>query len=129
MSPSRLERRRNSSSGAAEPSARAGEHWMAACLPDRSGKMLEGGATSSRGPEMATDDLVKRVREREPNCAKVGLFDMDGIFRGKYMGADKLASALAAGSGFCDVVPGLASSDQLYDTVRYTGCNLAYPDP
>ncbi|MBV9883876.1 MAG: hypothetical protein JO276_12785 [Sphingomonadaceae bacterium] len=77
---------------------------------------------------MATDDLVKRVREREPNCAKVGLFDMDGIFRGKYMGADKLASALAGTFGFCDVVLGWDSSDQLYDNVRYTGWHTAYPD-
>ena len=77
---------------------------------------------------MATDDLVKRVREREPNCAKIGLFDMDGIFRGKYMGADKLASALAGGFGFCDVVLGWDSNDQLYDNVRYTGWHSAYPD-
>ena len=77
---------------------------------------------------MATDDLVKRVREREPNCIKVGVFDMDGIFRGKYMNADKLASALAGGFGFCDVVLGWDSSDQLYDNARFTGWHTAYPD-
>jgi glutamine synthetase len=77
---------------------------------------------------MATDDLVKRVREREPSCAKVGVFDIDGIFRGKYMAADKLASALAGGFGFCDVVLGWDSSDQLYDNVGFTGWHTAYPD-
>src|ERR1041384_7241298 len=77
---------------------------------------------------MATDDLVKRVRAREPNCAKVGIFDMDGIFRGKYLNADKLASALTGGFGFCDVVLGWDSDDQLYDNVRYTGWHTAYPD-
>jgi glutamine synthetase len=53
---------------------------------------------------------------------------MDGIFRGKYMGADKLASALAGTFGFCDVVLGWDSSDQLYDNVRFTGWHTAYPD-
>ena len=77
---------------------------------------------------MATDDLVKRVREREPNCAKVGVFDMDGIFRGKYLNADKLASALAGGFGFCDVVLGWDSDDQLYDNAHFTGWHTAYPD-
>src|SRR5687768_12557462 len=46
---------------------------------------------------MAKDDLVERVRQRTPACAKVGLFDVDGIFRGKYMAPNKLASALAGG--------------------------------
>ena len=66
---------------------------------------------------MAKDDLVERVRQRSPACAKVGVFDVDGIFRGKYMAPDKLASALARGFGFCDVVLGWDSSDQLYDNV------------
>jgi glutamine synthetase len=77
---------------------------------------------------MATGDLVERVRARQPSCAKVGLFDMDGIFRGKYMAADKLASALAGSFGFCDVVLGWDSSDQLYDNATFTGWHTAYPD-
>jgi glutamine synthetase len=77
---------------------------------------------------MASDDLVKRVRESDPACAKVGVFDVDGIFRGKYMAPDKLASALAGGFGFCDVVLGWDSSDQLYDNVGFTGWHSAYPD-
>jgi len=77
---------------------------------------------------MASDDLVKRVREREPACAKVGVFDVDGVFRGKYMAPDKLASALAGGFGFCDVVLGWDSSDQLYDNAAFTGWHTAYPD-
>jgi glutamine synthetase len=75
-----------------------------------------------------SDEIVTAVRERTPPCAKVGLFDMDGIFRGKYMGADKLASALAKGFGFCDVVLGWDSGDQLYDNVAFTGWHTAYPD-
>ena len=73
-------------------------------------------------------DIVRQVRERSPACAKVGLFDIDGIFRGKYMAADKLASALQKGFGFCDVTLGWDSNDQLYDNVSFTGWHTAYPD-
>src|SRR5688572_26929931 len=72
--------------------------------------------------------IVEQVAQRNPSCAKVGLFDMDGIFRGKYMAADKLASALEKGFGFCDVTLGWDSNDQLYDNVGFTGWHTAYPD-
>ena len=58
----------------------------------------------------------------------MGLFDLDGIFRGKYLNADKLASALEKGFGFCDVVLGWDSSDQLIDNLSFTGWHTAYPD-
>ncbi|HEX5183314.1 MAG TPA: hypothetical protein VFW19_09210 [Allosphingosinicella sp.] len=77
---------------------------------------------------MATDDLVTRVREGRPACAKVGVFDVDGIFRGKYLAPDKLEAALAKGFGFCDVVLGWDSADQLYDNASFTGWHTAYPD-
>src|SRR5919107_807249 len=84
--------------------------------------------TTKKGASMAKDDLVERVPRRTPACAKVGVFDVDGIFRGKYMAPDKLASALDGGFGFCDVVLGWDSSDQLYDNASFTGWHTAYPD-
>ena len=36
--------------------------------------------------------------------------------------------ALESGFGFCDVVLGWDSKDQLYDNVRYTGWHTGYPD-
>lgn len=77
---------------------------------------------------MTRDEILERVRERSPACAKIGLFDIDGIFRGKYIAPDKLASALEKGFGFCDVVLGWDSADQLYDNVSFTGWHTAYPD-
>lgn len=77
---------------------------------------------------MTPDEILQTVRERGPGCAKVGVFDMDGIFRGKYLAPEKLASALEKGFGFCDVVLGWDSSDQLYDNVAFTGWHTAYPD-
>ena len=72
--------------------------------------------------------ILKEVSGRSPACAKVGLFDIDGVFRGKYMGPEKLATALAKGFGFCDVVLGWDSSDRLIDNLAFTGWHTAYPD-
>jgi glutamine synthetase len=74
------------------------------------------------------DDARKLVRARNLSHVKVGVHDIDGILRGKYMHRDKFFSALDAGFGFCDVVLGWDSSDQLYDNVSYTGWHTAYPD-
>jgi len=68
------------------------------------------------------------VTERELQHVKVGVFDNDGILRGKYMGREKFFSALDKGFGFCDVVLGWDSNDQLYDNVSYIGWHTAYPD-
>ena len=73
-------------------------------------------------------DARKIVEERKLDHVKVGVFDNDGIMRGKYMGRDKFFSALDNGFGFCDVVLGWDSNDQLYDNVTYTGWHTAYPD-
>jgi glutamine synthetase len=77
---------------------------------------------------VTAEEILKLVSERNPACAKVGVFDGDGIFRGKYMAADKLASALKKGFGFCDVVLGWDSNDQLFDNISFTGWHTAYPD-
>jgi glutamine synthetase len=68
------------------------------------------------------------VEERNLSHVKVGVFDVDGILRGKYMGREKFFSALDKGFGFCDVVLGWDSNDQLYDNVKLTGWHTAYPD-
>ena len=77
---------------------------------------------------LTVPDIKTLVEERAPACAKVGVFDIDGIFRGKYMGAEKLASSLDSGFSFCDVVLGWDSNDQLYDNSSFTGWHTAYPD-
>lgn len=73
-------------------------------------------------------DALAIVAERRLEHVKVGAFDLDGILRGKYMSAQKFASSLKGGFGFCDVVLGWDSKDQLYDNVRYTGWHTGYPD-
>lgn len=74
------------------------------------------------------DDAREIVRMRNLSHVKVGVHDVDGILRGKYLHRDKFFSALDGGFGFCDVVLGWDSNDQLYDNVSYTGWHTAYPD-
>ncbi len=73
-------------------------------------------------------DARRIVEERGLSHVKVGLFDVDGIMRGKYMSRQKFLSALDKGFGFCDVVLGWDADDQLYDNTRYTGWHTGYPD-
>ena len=68
------------------------------------------------------------LEERKLPHVKVGVFDIDGILRGKYMSRAKFESALEHQFGFCDVVLGWDSTDRLYDNVRYTGWHTGYPD-
>lgn len=73
-------------------------------------------------------DAKQIVEERGLSHVKIGLFDNDGIMRGKYMSRKKFFSALDHGFSFCDVVLGWDSKDQLYDNVTYTGWHTGYPD-
>ncbi len=73
-------------------------------------------------------DARKIVEKSGLEYVKVGVFDIDGIFRGKYMKRDKFISSLDKGFGFCDVVVGWDSNDQLYDNVDVTGWHTGYPD-
>ena len=52
------------------------------------------------------------------------------MLRGKYVSREKFFSALDKGFGFCDVVLGWDSNDQLYENpgVEYTGWHTGYPD-
>ena len=70
----------------------------------------------------------KIVEQRKLDHVKLGIFDADGVLRGKYLHREKFFSALQSGFGFCDVVLGWDSNDQLYDNVSFTGWHTAYPD-
>ena len=78
------------------------------------------------------DDEIAAIRklltERGIEHVKIGVFDMDGIMRGKYLARDKFLSAFSKDLGFCDVVLGWDSNDQLYDNTQFTGWHTAYPD-
>lgn len=73
-------------------------------------------------------DVLEIAHDRGLSHVKVGVFDVDGVLRGKYMSLDKLESALVGGFGVCDVVLGWDVNDSLYDNVTYTGWHTGYPD-
>ena len=73
-------------------------------------------------------DAKQIIEERGLTHVKVGLFDNDGVMRGKYMSREKFLSSLDHGFAFCDVVLGWDVKDQLYDNVTYTGWHTGYPD-
>ncbi len=68
------------------------------------------------------------MQERALSHVKVGVFDLDGILRGKYISREKFLSALENGFGFCDVVLGWDSNDKLMDNLAFTGWHTGYPD-
>ncbi|MFT3915631.1 MAG: glutamine synthetase family protein [Anaeromyxobacteraceae bacterium] len=88
------------------------------------------GAPPAADPAPASEAtrLEAWLAERGIAHAKLGAFDVDGVWRGKYVSIEKLLSSVKGGLGFCDVVFGWDLSDQLYDNARLTGWHTGYPD-
>ena len=65
---------------------------------------------------------------------KVAITDIDGVLRGKYMHKDKFVKATESGFGFCNVIFGWDSNDELYQFKEkqgkslFTGWHTGYPD-
>jgi len=74
------------------------------------------------------DQLVAFLDQEGVRFHKVGVFDIDGVLRGKYMDRKKFESALRDGFGFCDVVLGWDSGDQLFDNTEVSGWHTGYRD-
>ncbi len=55
---------------------------------------------------------------------KLGVFDIDGILRGKYTLKDKIKSHI----DFCSVILGWDIHDQLYNNCKFTGWHTGYND-
>jgi glutamine synthetase len=111
----------------------------AADVKAQAAKLKRGSATSSRvaarrsGPGArpvpdALDRLDAWLEEKKIAKAKIGGFDVDGVWRGKYVSLEKLRSAAKGGLGFCDVVFGWDVGDELYDNAKVTGWHTGYPD-
>ena len=58
----------------------------------------------------------------------IGLADIDGVIRGKFVDKSKLDKILSDAGGFCDCVFGWDIDDQLYDSGQYTGWHTGFPD-
>ncbi len=84
----------------------------------------EGDNTVTLGQVLEQLEIHKITR------VKLGVFDADGVMRGKYISMEKFRSAAEGGLGFCDVIFGWDSSDALYENVNVsaTGWHTGYPD-
>ena len=64
----------------------------------------------------------------QPNNIKVAVTDLDGVLRGKYINKNKFESVMKKGLGFCDVIFGWDSADELYEKDSYTGWKTGFND-
>ena len=82
----------------------------------------------------SANDVKKYLKASKTNYVKVAVTDIDGILRGKYMHIDKFIKSTEKGFGFCDVIFGWDSNDELYDTKGipekqlFTGWHSGFPD-
>jgi len=82
---------------------------------------------NARSVHSATD-AAAFVEARNISHIKLGIVDLDGVLRGKYVSKAKFFSALENGLGFCDVVLGWDVEDRCYDNVGLTGWHTGFPD-
>lgn len=82
--------------------------------------------TSSAGGAVAR--LQRELESKGIRQVKIGGFDVDGVFRGKYISLEKFFSACRGGAAICDVIFGWDSGDVCYDNSVVTGPHTGYPD-
>ena len=79
---------------------------------------------------MTTAEVFELLDRHRMERVKLGVFDIDGLLRGKHISRSKFESAASAGLGFCDVIFGWDIGDVLYEgvPVTVTGWHSGYPD-
>lgn len=68
------------------------------------------------------------LEKAEFSKIKYAIIDIDGILRAKYISKKKYLKGVQDGLGFCNVIFGWDSEDQLYPNTKYTGWHTAFPD-
>jgi glutamine synthetase len=74
------------------------------------------------------EQKLNHYRDRGASRVKLGLTDIDGVLRGKYVNLGKFESLMRKGGGFCDCVFGWDVDDQLYEEGTFTGWHTGFPD-
>ncbi len=72
--------------------------------------------------------LKNLINEADINHINVGVFDLNGILRGKRMSKSKFLSSIDNGFGFCDVIIGWDTNDEQCTKTPFTGWHTGYPD-
>lgn len=97
-------------------------------VKSQTSRMKRAAAKPQKTAEADVEKLKTWFTQKGLQKAKLGAFDIDGVFRGKYVSKEKLFSSAKGGLGFCDVVFGWDLSDELYDNAKVTGWHTGYPD-
>ena len=88
----------------------------------------------AEGEDRSLDEVFQGYAERGARAAMLGLADIDGVLRGKFVSLDKLKSLLGHGGSFCDCVFGWDVEDELYEHAPdaswqgVTGWDTGFPD-
>lgn len=77
---------------------------------------------------MDKKELVSFIKEMNSSFIRVAVTDIDGILRGKLMHKDKVLKSLESSFGFCNVIFGWDSRDDLYAHDSVTGWSTGFPD-
>src|SRR5204863_4776295 len=85
-------------------------------------------AAKTKAAPSRHQEILEQIRASTLGKVKVGVSDIDGILRGKYIHRDKFFSAVEGGFGFCNVVFGWDMNDQCYDNTQLTGWHHGFPD-
>ena len=88
----------------------------------------DGQPNSESGEAETLQQKIAHYADLGVSRVKLGLTDIDGVIRGKYVGIDKFISLLKKQGGFCDCIFGWDVDDQLYDAGTYTGWHTGFPD-
>ena len=84
--------------------------------------------------EVDSQEIKLALQQNGVEYVKVAITDIDGVLRGKYMHVDKFLKSIESGYGFCDVIFGWDSSDELYEfnvsdeQNLFTGWHTGFPD-
>lgn len=80
--------------------------------------------------ETDAEVLAKTIKQRGLTHIKLGLTDLDGVIRGKYVAAADFVAGLESGIGFCSCIVGWDCNDQLYtnNPAGITGWHTGYQD-
>ena len=73
-------------------------------------------------------DIRKYIEDKQIKNIKLAVVDIDGVLRGKYVSTKKFLTALDKGLGFCNVVFGWDSNDDLYEQDSFTGWKEGFKD-
>lgn len=74
------------------------------------------------------DELRTFLDDQGIRHHKIGVFDIDGVMRGKYVDRRKFLSVVQGGFGFCDVVLGWDCTDTMLDNLQTSGWHTGYRD-